>query len=139
MYPGRAIREALTLEREKDMELNSLMQALAKDLAEQMRPMVAEMVRSEMAATASQLADISLSNEGMADIAERIGLAHLAKYINLADLAGELTDSQLTIIAGDVDLADLARELDVDNIAEKLDVADAIREFFQDNTFSIRT
>ncbi len=45
---------------------------------------------------------------------------------------------QLNDIAGDIDLADLARELDADNIAEKLDVSDAVREFFQDNTFSIR-
>jgi len=39
------------------MELNSLMQALAKDLAEQMRPMVADMVRQELAATSNTWPD----------------------------------------------------------------------------------
>ena len=48
MQPGRAIREAITLEREKEMEFNTIMQALVKDIAEQLRPMVADMVRQEL-------------------------------------------------------------------------------------------
>ena len=136
MQSGQAIRKALTLEREKDMELNSLMQALAKDLAEQMRPMVADMVRQELAATSNTWPD---GERTLEFIAAKIDLQKLAGHIDVSTLAGELTEGQLNDIASDIDLADLARELDVDNIAEKLDVADAIREFFQDNTFSIRT
>lgn len=131
MQSGQAIRKALTLEREKDMELKTIMQALAKDLVEQMRPMVADMVREELA--------INDGNRVLENIAANINLQKLAGYIDVSTLAGELTEGQLNDIASDIDLADLARELDVDNIAEKLDVADAIREFFQDNTFSIRT
>ena len=33
MQSGQAIREAITLEREKEMEFNTIMQALIKDIA----------------------------------------------------------------------------------------------------------
>lgn len=118
----------VTLESEKDMDMNNLMQALVKDLAEQLRPMVADMVRH-------QIAEAGLAMEGLA---ERIDLEKLAEHIDLATLAGELTDSQLTIIAGDIDLADLAGEFDADKLAENLDIDEAVRDFFQNNTFSIR-
>lgn len=130
MQSGQAIRKALTLEREKDMELNSLMQALAKDLAEQMRPMVADMVRQELANTDG---DRVLEN-----IAANIDLQKLAGHIDVSTLAGELTEGQLNDIASDIDLADLARELDAEKITENLDLEEAFKEFFQDNSFSIR-
>jgi hypothetical protein len=124
------------------MEMNAIMQALVKDLAEQMRPMVVELVRQERAAIGEQVADIALSSAGMTDIAARIDLADLAKYLNLADLAGELTDSQLCQIAGDIDLEDLAENIDTDELFSGFDFAEkmkeVITEFFADNTFSIR-
>lgn len=128
MQPGRAIRDAANLEREKDMQ--HIIEALVKDLAEQLRPMVAEMVRSELASVHTE--------KDVAVIAAAIDLEELAKHISLADLAGELTDSQLTEIAGDIDLADLAGEIDPDKLTENLDIDEAVRDFFQNNTFSIR-
>jgi hypothetical protein len=110
--------------------MQHIIEALVKDLAEQLRPMVAEMVRSEMASAHTEK-DVSV-------IAAAIDLEELAKNINLADLAGELTDSQLTEIAGDIDLSDLAGEIDPDKLTENLDIDEAIRDFFQNNSFSIR-
>lgn len=131
MQPGRAIREAITLEREKDMEFNTIMQALVKDIAEQLRPMVADMVRQELANTDG---DRVLEN-----IAANIDLEKLAEHIDVSTLAGELTDSQLSDIAGDIDLADLAGEFDADKLMQNYDLDEAIRDFFQNNTFSIRS
>lgn len=116
--------------------MQHIIEALVKDLAEQLRPMVAEMVRSEMADVEFKI--LAATNSQLADIAERVDLEELAKNINLADLAGELTDSQLTEIAGDIDLADLAGEIDPDKLTENLDIDEAIRDFFQNNSFSIR-
>ena len=110
--------------------MQHIIEALVKDIAEQLRPMVAEMVRSEMASAHTE--------KDVAVIAAAIDLEDLAKHINLADLAGELTDSQLTEIAGDIDLADLAGEIDPDKLTENLDIDEAIRDFFQNNSFSIR-
>ena len=146
--------EAVTQKERKKMEFNAIMQALVKDLAEQMRPMVAEMVKQELAKTDG---DIPLQNLAasidLGQLAEYIGhtqLATIAEHlsdtqlvtvgenVSVSELAGELTDSQLNDIAGDIDLADLAGEFDADKLAEKLDIDDAIREFFSNNTFSIR-
>jgi hypothetical protein len=130
MQSGQAIREAITLEREKDMEFNTIMQALVKDIAEQLRPMVADMVRQELANTDG---DRVLEN-----IAANIDLEKLAEHIDVSTLAGELTDGQLNDIAGDIDLADLAGEIDPDKITANIDLDDVIRDFFQNNSFSIR-
>jgi hypothetical protein len=111
--------------------MQHIIAALVKDLAEQLRPMVAEMVRQELAN-----ADGEKDLEG---IAQNINLSELVEHINLANLAGELRDSQLTIIAGDIDLSDLASEIDPDKLTENLDIDEAIRDFFQNNTFSIRS
>jgi hypothetical protein len=105
--------------------MQHIIEALVKDIAEQLRPMVAEMVRQEMANTDGDAV--------LETIAENINLAQLAGHLSMGDLAAELTDSQLTIIAGDVDLADLAGEFDADKLAEKLDIDSAIRTFFEDN------
>jgi hypothetical protein len=121
------------------MELNSLIQALAKDLAEQLRPMVAEMVKQELAN-----ADGENALEG---IAQNINLSELVEHIDLANLAGELRDSQLRIIAGhislsdlagDINLSDLAGEFDADKVAEAIDLDSAINDWFADQSFTIR-
>lgn len=112
------------------MELNTIMQALVKDMAEQLRPMVADMVRQELANADGENA--------MAGIAQSIDLNALAQHLNLADLAGELTDRQLTIIAGDVDLADLAGEFDAEKLAEHLDLDSAINDWFAEQSFTIK-
>ena len=152
----------LTLESEKEMELNIIMQALVKDIAEQLRPLVADMVRVELATHAS---DKALGNITPAQLAEYIGdsqLATIAEHlsdtqlvtvgenINVSDLAAELTDSQLTTIAGeltdsqlseiagDIDLADLAGEFDSEKIYAHIDIDEVMRDFFSNNTFSIR-
>jgi hypothetical protein len=95
------------LESEKDMQ--HLIEALIKDLTEQLRPMVAEMVRQELANAEGENA-----------------MQGIAQNIDLADLARE------------IDLADLAREIETNDLAEKIDISDAVAEFFRENTFSIR-
>jgi hypothetical protein len=120
----------LTLEREKEMEFNTIMQALVKDLAEQLRPMVADMVKQEMANTNG---DAALEN-----IAANIDLEKLAEHIDISTLAGELTDSQLNEIASDIDLADLAGEFDSEKIYAHIDIDEVMRDFFSNNTFAIR-
>lgn len=130
MQSGQAIREAITLEREKEMEFNTIMQALVKDIAEQQRPMVVEMVKQEIANTEG---DTVLEN-----IAANIDLSKLAEHLTMGDLASELTSSQLSDIASDIDLSDLAGEFDADKIMQNLDLDDALRDFFQNNSFSIR-
>jgi hypothetical protein len=102
-----------------------IFEALIKDIAEQLRPMVADMVRQELAN-----AD---GDDAMAGIAQNIDLSKLAEHLSMGEIAAELTDSQLTIIAGDVDLADLAGEFDADKLADKLDIDSAIRTFFENN------
>ena len=110
--------------------MQHIIEALVKDLAEQLRPMVAEMVRSEMAS--------AHTDKDVAVIAAAIDLEELAKNINLADLAGELTDSQLTEIAGDIDLSDLADEFDGEKLAEHVDLDNALTEWFSNQSFTIR-
>jgi hypothetical protein len=110
--------------------MQHIIEALVKDLAEQLRPMVAEMVRSEMANTDG--------DKALETIADNIDLSKLAGHINLATLAGELTDSQLTIIAGDVDLSDLADEFDGDKLAEHIDLDSQLNEWFSNQSFTIR-
>jgi hypothetical protein len=116
--------------------MQHIIEALVKDLAEQLRPMVTEMVRQEMAEVESKL--LAVTSSQLADVAERIDLEELVKHIDVSILAGELTDSQLSDIAGDIDLADLAGEIDPDKLTENLDIDEAIRDFFQNNSFSIR-
>ena len=116
--------------------MQHIIEALVKDLAEQLRPMVAEMVRSEMADVEFKI--LAATNSQLADIAERVDLEELAKNINLADLAGELTDSQLTEIAGDIDLSDLADEFDGEKLAEHVDLDNALTEWFSNQSFTIR-
>jgi hypothetical protein len=62
------------------MEFNTIMQALVKDIAEQLRPMVADMVRQEL----------TVCQPDMAVIAQNIDLDVVAGHINLALLAEEV-------------------------------------------------
>ena len=148
MQSGQAIREAITLEREKEMEFNTIMQALVKDLAEQLRPMVADMVKQYIETNAGTSA-VTIDNQALATIAENIGesqLAYLAEHlsdtqlvtvaenVSASDVASELSRSHLS----DIDLGDLAGEFDADTIMQNFDLDDALREFFSNNTFSIR-
>jgi hypothetical protein len=154
MQSGQAIREAITLEREKEMEFNTIMQALIKDIAEQLRPTVAEMVKQELANTQGDkvLGNIA-ANIDLSQLAEHIGesqLAYLAEHlsdtqlmtigehVSASDVAAELTSGQLSDIASDIDLADLAGEFDADKIMQNFDLDEALRDFFQNNSFSIR-
>ena len=154
MQSGQAIREAITLEREKEMEFNTIMQALIKDIAEQLRPTVAEMVRQELANTQgdkvlgniaanidlSQLTEY-LSEAQLAYVAEHLSdtqLVTVAENVSSTDDASELSSSQLSDIASDIDLADLAGEFDADKIMQNFDLDEALRDFFQNNSFSIR-
>jgi thiamine biosynthesis protein ThiC len=152
MQSGQAIREAITLEREKEMEFNTIMQALIKDIAEQLRPVVIDMVKQYMEANASTTTT-TLDNQALETIAENINeaqLAYLAEHlsdtqlmtvgenVSASDVAAELTSGQLSDIAGDIDLADLAGEFDADKMMENYDLDDALRNFFQNNSFSIR-
>jgi len=115
------------------MELNTIMQALVKDLAEQMRPAIAQMVREELANAQGET--------GLAGIAANIDLAELARHVAPSDLVANVDWSEVLDydeIASNVDLSDLASELDADGIADKIDIEDALRDFFQNNSFSIR-
>jgi hypothetical protein len=145
MQSGQAIREAITLEREKEMEFNTIMQALIKDIAEQLRPTVAEMVRQELANTQgdkvlgniaanidlSQLTEY-LSEAQLAYVAEHLSdtqLVTVAENVSASDVASELSSSQLSDIASDIDLADLAGEFDADKMMENYDLEECAISF----------
>lgn len=152
MQSGQAIREAITLEREKEMEFNTIMQALIKDIAEQLRPMVADMVKQQMEANAGTNTNLvgdwawatiaeNISESQLAYLAEHLSdtqLMTIGEHVSASDVASELTSGQLSDIASDIDLADLAGEFDTDKIMENYDLDDAMRNFFSNNTFSIR-
>jgi len=144
------------------MELNTFVLALVKDIAEQLRPLVADMVKQELAKTDGNeelaravhkaveniaanidLADLAehISDTQLATIAEHISdtqLATVRENVNLSDLAGELTLGQLTDIADEIDLANLASHLDNEKISANIDIDEVMRDFFSNNTFSIR-
>jgi outer membrane murein-binding lipoprotein Lpp len=83
-----------------------------------------------------------LGDEQLDTIAQHLSdmqLVTIAAHIDTAQLAGELTDSQLNDIASDIDLADLAGEFDTDKLADNIDLDEKLKEFLENNTFSIRT
>ena len=130
---------AVTLEREKDMEINIILQALVKDIAEQLRPMVADMVREELANADGENAMAGIAaNVDLAALAAEIDMSALAVEIDAADVVGELTQSQLSDIAADVDLADLAGRIDVEKLTRHVDVGQVIRDWLADQTFAVR-
>ena len=83
-----------------------------------------------------------LGDEQLDTIAQHLSdmqLVTIAAHIDTAQLAGELTDSQLNDIASDIDLADLAGEFDTDKLADNIDLDEKLKEFLDNNTFTIRT
>lgn len=119
---------AITLESEKDMQ--HIIEALARDVAEHLRPMVAEMVRQELANADGENA--------MAGIAQNVDLQDLAAEVDATGLAAELSPDQLAEIAGEVDLMELATKLDIDKLTRHVDVGQVIRDWLADQTFSVR-
>lgn len=68
-------------------------------------------------------------------------LAKIAGHFDPSDLVAAVDWSEVldyAEIAGEIDLDDLASEFDAQGIADKVDVEEAVRDFFQNNTFSIR-
>ena len=91
---------------------------------------------ADLSTIAQRLSDTQL--ETVAQHISDMQLAQIANHIDTAQLVSELTDGQLNDIAGDIDLADLAGEFDLEKVAEKIDLDEKFKEFFDDNTFSIR-
>jgi hypothetical protein len=117
------------------MEFSTIMQALVKDMAEQLRPMVADMVRQELINGHMEKMAAELTAGRLSDIAQDIDLAALARHIDSAALAGELTDSQLETIAEEIDLKDLAGNLNLSDLTGELD--GALSDWFQNQSFTI--
>ena len=109
------------------MEMNALMQALVKDLAEQMKPLINEQI-AVWAKDNLPLPNIDLT------AAE---LEVMARHVNLVDLAAELADSHSDDIAERISLSDLATEISLTDLAGELDLEDSIKNFFSDNSFTI--
>lgn len=70
----------------------------------------------------------------------------LAARINLAALAVEISSEQLKEVASgldmdaladEIDLADLASEIDADKLAGKFDLDSALKDWFENQSFSI--
>lgn len=150
--PGQAFRGAYNLEREKDMELNTLMQALVRDLAEQLRPMVRDMIRQELVNGQLDMAVIA-QNVNLAELAGELIPAQLrviGEGVSLSNLAAELSPSDLisnvdwsevldySDLASEVDLSDLADEISMERLTDAIDLNDKIRDYMHDMTFSIR-
>ena len=112
------------------MEMNTLMQALVKDLAEQMRPMVAALIDERIAAHSGLWTDLAKHLTGGQ-------LEVVARHVNLADLASELADSRAEDIAEHISLADLAAEINLSELANELDMEESIKSFFGDHSFTI--
>lgn len=126
------------------MEINALMQALVKDLAEQMRPMVAVMIDDWMNDSLSEkLAQLNLRPAGdvdLTDLAQQLTngqLEVMARHVNLADLAAELSDNYSDDIAEHISLSDLASEINLESLSNELDLEDSIKSFFSDNRMTI--
>ena len=132
------------------MEMTALMQALVKDLAEQMKPLINE----QIAVWAKDNLLPSLSN--MEDnLGQKLGNSHdvaltnlaqhltggqlevMARHVNLADLAAELAEVFTEDIAGHISLSDLASEINLPDLANELDMEESIKSFFGDHSFTI--
>ena len=203
------------------MEMNALMQALVKDLAEQMKPLIAEQIatwaKDNLLVSLARMEDNldekiteyfsdnlrdgiieNLDDSLLGLIVEKIefvrrargGAEHtpdieltdiqlrtIASNIHMVDLAGELFDGQLAAVAvnlskgqletianavnlselanaidsgdlareidledlaGEIDLEDLAKQIDTDELSTGFDMSEPIKEFFENNTFTLR-
>jgi hypothetical protein len=126
------------------MEMNALLQALVKDLAEQMRPTIAALIDEWMNdSLAEKLAQLNINQRAdvdLTDLAQHLTGAQLevmARHVNLADLAAELGDNCADDIAEHISLADLASEINLPDLASELDLEDSIKSFFSDRSFTI--
>ena len=91
---------------------------------------------ADLSTIAQRLSDTQL--ETVAQHISDMQLAQIANHIDTAQLVSELTEGQLNDISSDIDLADLAGEFDLEKLAENINLHEAFKEFFDDNTFSIR-
>ena len=126
------------------MEMNAIMQALVKDLAEQMRPTMTALIDDWMNDNLSEkLAQLNINQRAdvdLTDLAQHLTggqIEVMARHVNLADLAAELADSHSDDIAEHISLSDLASEINVTDLASEIDIEDAIKSFFSDNRLTI--
>jgi len=94
---------------------------------------VATFVQAENAKSAPSPADLVAE----VDWSEQLDYGKIVEHISMGDLAGELTANQLEEIAGEIDLADLAGEIDADKLAGKFDLDSALKDWFENQSFSI--
>ena len=132
------------------MEMTALMQALVKDLAEQMKPLINEQIavwaKDNLLPSLSNMED-NLGqkiqehfNDNLADVAKHFTggqLEHIARHVNLESLAAELAEVFTEDIAGHISLSDLAAEINMPDLASELDLEDSIKSFFSDNRLTI--
>lgn len=69
------------------------------------------------------------------DFSEVLDYSEIAEAVDLSNLAEEFDTSNL---AEEINLSNLAEELDLETVARKVDLEQNLRDFFQNNTFSIR-
>ena len=123
------------------MEMNAIMQALVKDLAQQMRPLIDEQIATwakdklldSLGRTMDQKMDDKIEDWMNDSLAEKMAQLNIrsAADVDLTDLAQHLTGGQLEVMARHVNLADLAAELadgHSDDIAEHISLADLASE-----------
>ena len=126
------------------MEMNTIMQALVKDLAEQMKPTMTALIDDWMNDNLSEkLAQLNINQRAdvdLTDLAQHLTggqIEVMARHVNLADLASELADSRAEDIAEHISLCDLAAEINLSELANELDMEDSIKSFFSDHSFTI--
>jgi hypothetical protein len=170
------------------MEMHALMQALVKDLAEQMRPLVNEQIatwaKDNLLVSLARMEDnldekieehfsdnlrdgiiehlddslltlivdkidivkrarrqADASRDGyLTDLAEHLTggqLEVMARHVNMADLAAELSENFADDIAEHISLSDLASEIKLADLASEIDMEESIKDFFNDNSFTI--
>ena len=132
------------------MEMTALMQALVKDLAEQMKPLINEQIavwaKDNLLPSLSNMED-NLGqkiqehfNDNLAGVAKHLTggqLDHIARHVNLESLAAELAEVFTEDIAGHISLSDLASEINLPDLANELDMEESIKSFFGDHSFTI--
>ena len=123
------------------MEMHTLMQALVKDLAEQMKPLINEQIATwakdnlldSLGRTMDQKMDDKIEDWMNDSLAEKLAQLNINQRadVDLTDLAQHLTGGQLEVMARHVNLADLAAELadsHSDDIAEHISLCDLAAE-----------
>jgi hypothetical protein len=119
--------------------MQHIIEALARDMAEHLRPMVAEMVRQELANADGENAMAGIAqNIDLSKLVEHLSGSEIAGELDVSGLAGGLTSDQLIEIAGEVDLMELATNLDLDKLTRHVDVGQLVRDWLADQTFSVR-